>query len=247
MTNKQKAFLTHTLFLIIAVFLTFFWTNSPSLSGYTVQLAALFILLYFLNQFFSKKQKTPLKLKKIIDGLIFTIVVLLLVGSTGSLSSPLFFLVYFLMFGLALLLGPTATFSLGLAIILLFSLTSQKTEPLPEMIQLLSLLLVTPLASFFSSQYLKSLEAENKITILKKEADVLENQIQDQETDILLWASLELKQNLIVVLNEANDLLSDISHLTFKQKEKLGKIRQSASKLLITGQRLKEEVDKATD
>lgn len=246
MTKQRKNFLIHSLFLITAVVLTYLWTSSNSLSGYTIQLIAVFILFYFANQFFFKKK--PLnKTKKIIDALIFTLVILLLVGSTGSLSSPLFFLVYFLMFGLALLVGPTATLALALAMVLLFGLTSEKTEPTREAMQLFSLLLVAPLASFFSSQYLKALEAEDKITILKKETGILEEQIKDEETDILLWTSLNLKRGLVNILEETTDLLSDVAHLTHKQKEKIMKIKQSASKLLITGQNLKEKVDKKTD
>ena len=246
MTKQRKNFLIHSLFLITAVVLTYLWTSSADLSTYTIQLIAVFILFYFANQFAFKKK--PLnKTKKIIDALIFTLVILLLVGSTGSLSSPLFFLVYFLMFGLALLIGPTATLALALAMVLLFGLTSEKTEPAREAMQLFSLLLVAPLASFFSSQYLKALEAEDKITILKKESGILEEQIKDEETDILLWTSLNLKQSLVNILEETTDLLSDVAHLTHKQKEKIMKIKQNASKLLATGQSLKEEVDKKTD
>lgn len=244
----MSKFLLHSFFLILAIFLAFFWTSHPGLSIYTLQLIAVFILAYFLNQiYFRRKKQAFSRLNLTIDALIFTMVILLLVASTGGLISPLFFLVYFLMFGLALIFEPAITFSLALAMVLFFLLKPTKEEPLTEALQLLSLLLVTPLAMFFGKQYLKVLEDQEKIKILKEEGKILEGEIEKEETDILLWATLELKRGLTEILQQTSDLLADIGHLTLNQKEKLSKIRQIASSLLKTGQKLKEEVDRTTD
>lgn len=244
----MSKFLLHSFFLIAAVVLVFFWTNDPTLSIYTLQLIALFVLTYFLNQFFFRRKKQALsRLNLTIDAVIFTLVILLLVASTGGLTSPLFFLIYFLMFGLALLFEPAITFSLALAMVLFFLLKPTKEEPLIEALQLFSLLLITPLAMFFGRQYLKLLENEEKIKILEEEEEIMEEQIGKEETDILLWATLEFKRGLSEILHQTSDLLADLSHLTLNQKEKLSKIRQIASELLKTGQKLKEEVDKTTD
>jgi len=248
-------FLLHSLFLLLAVVVAFFWTNSPTLSLYTLQLIAIFILLFFANHFFFRRQKkSDQKAKTLIprfnlsiDAIVFTMVVMLLVYSTGGLTSPLFFLVYFLMFGLALLFEPLVTISLATAIILLFLITPTTQEPLTEVLQLFSLILITPLALFFGSQYLKLLESEEKIKILRQEGKILEEQIKKEETDTLLWTSLNLKQGLSEILDEASNLLSDLAHLTINQKEKLLKIRTRVLELLKTGEKLKEEVDRTTD
>lgn len=242
---QTSRFILHSLFLIAAVVLAFFWTHSPQFSLYTLQLTAVFVLFFFLNQFVARKKRQKINLT--IDAVIFTMVVLLLVTSTGGLTSPLFFLLYFLMFGLALLFEPPITLSLTLAMIIFFLLTPTKEEPLTEALQLFSLLLVTPLALFFGNQYLKALEDEEKIKILKQEAEIMEEQIEKEETDVLMWATLELKRGLAEILEQTSDLLADVAHLTLKQKEKLGEIRQTAVNLLKTGQKLKEEVDKTTD
>lgn len=238
-------FILHSLFLIAAVILAFFWTSNPRLSLYTLQLTAVFVLFFFLNQFIARRRRKKINLA--IDAVIFTMVVLLLVTSTGGLTSPLFFLIYFLMFGLGLLFEPPITLSLTLAMIIFFLLTPTKEEPLTEILQLFSLLLITPLALFFGNLYLKVLADEEKIKILKEESEIMEEQIKKEETDVLLWASLELKRGLSEILEATSDLLADLAHLTLRQKEKLSKIRQTTSNLLKTGQKLKEEVDKTTD
>ncbi len=244
----MSKFLLHSFFLIAAVVLVFVWTNIPGLSVYTLQLIALFVIAYFVNQFFQRRKKQSLsRINLTLDAVVFTMVVLLLIASSGGLTSPLFFLIYFLMFGLALLFEPAITFSLALAMVLFFVLQPTKESPLEEAIQLLSLLLITPLAMFFGKQYLRVLEDEEKIKILKEETEIMEEQIEKEETNILMWASLDLRKGLTEILHQTSDLLSDVAHLTLRQKEKLSKVRQTALELLKNGQKLKDEVDKTTD
>lgn len=241
----MSKFLLHSLFLISAVVLAFFWTANPFLSIYTLQLTAVFILLFFLNQFLARRRRGKINLT--IDAVVFTMVVMLLVTSTGGLTSPLFFLIYFLMFGLALFFEPLITISLAMAMVLFFLISPSKQEPLTELFQLFSLLLITPLALFFGKQYLEVLKDEEKIKILEEEEKIAQEQIKTEETNVLLWATLELKTGLMTILDEVSHLLGDVSHLTVSQKEKLLKIRQRALHLLETGKKLKEEVDRTTD
>lgn len=241
----MSQFLLHSLFLVAAVVLAFLWTSHPTLSVYTLQFIAVFILFFFLNQFLSRHQKRKINLT--LDAVIFTLVVFLLVTSTGGLSSPLFFLIYFLMFGLSLLFEPFITLTLAVTMVLFFVVTPTKEELLTEALQLFSLLLITPLALFFGKQYLNLLKSEEKIRILEEESEIMEEQIEKEETDVLMWATLELKKGLTQILDQTSDLLADMAHLTLRQKEKLGKVRQTASELLKTSQKLKREVDKTTD
>lgn len=248
----MSKFLLHTLFLFSAVVLAFFWTSSPTLSPYTLQLIALFILLFMINQIILRRSQSHAFSRSsrfvfTIDALIFTSVIMLLIYSTGGLTSPLFFLIYFLMFGLALFFEPPITLSLTAIIALLFFLTPSSQNFLTEVLQLFSLFLITPLALFFSTQYLKFLESEKKIKILQEELKITEEQIAQTETATLLWTTLDFKREISGIIEEVNNLLADISHLTPSQKEKLSKIRQKALSLLKSGEYLKEKVDKTTD
>ena len=151
------------------------------------------------------------------------------------------------MFGLALLFEPLITVSLTVAIVLFFLFTPSQAEPMKEILQLFSLILITPVALFFGKQYLKVLVDEEKIKIMEEESEIMERDLSKEETDVLLWTSLELKSYLTDILDETSQLLADIGHLTSNQKERLLKIRQKAIRLLESGQKLEKEVDKTTD
>lgn len=238
--REIRSFLIHSLFLLSAVILTWFWTSSPRLSLYNLQLIALFVVFYFLSHFLSKSAP----LTSTIDAIIFTIVILLLVSSTGGTSSPLFFLVYFLLFAVSLLFEPFIPFVLTLAIFLFFW---PNPFNLNALIQLLSVVLILPLSIFLGKQYLKMLEAHHQIKILQKESQKLEKSLSRQETDSLLWLSLNLKEGLLQIIHLTSDLLTGLGQLTLTQKEKLERIHQVAKDLLKSGQKLKEKIDKETD
>jgi len=238
-------FLLHSLFLVLAVILAFFWTNNPLLSYYNLQLIAVFLIFFFVNQIIGRRHRHKMNLT--IDAAIFTMVILLMVISTGGLNSPLFFLIYFLMFGLALLFEPIITLSLTVAMVLFFLFSPTKQEPINELLQLFSLILITPVALFFGKQYLRVLKDEEKIKILKEEEQIMETTIEKEETDTLLWVCLELKKGLTEIADHTSQLLADVGHLTTNQKDRLLKIRDWTLKLLKSGEELKQETDQNTD
>lgn len=210
------------------------------------------MVFFFINQIIARHAARQArhhrqKINMTIDSVVFTMIILLLVISTGGLTSPLFFLIYFLMFGLTLLFEPLLTVSLTATMVLFFLFTPSQAEPIKEILQLFSLILITPVALFFGKQYLRVLASEEKIKILEEESEIMEEAIQKEETDILLWTSLEFKNSLTEILDETSQLLADISHLTSNQKERLLKIYRKAVKLLESGKKLKKEIDKTTD
>lgn len=228
-----KEFYVHSLFLVSAVALTYFWTSNPNLSLYNLQFIGLFVLLYFLSHFLSRSAPAT----SAVDAIIFTVVILLLVASTGGLNSPLFFLIYFLLFAVALLFEPLVTLTLAGAVTLFFW-----PNPLTPsaLIQLFSVLLILPLSIFLGRQYLKVLAAKDEIKILTKS-------ITTEETDSLLWLCLNFKEGLIKIVHLTADLLTGLGQLTIMQKESLQKINQTAKELLKTGDKLKDKIDKETD
>ncbi len=230
-------FFVHLGFLLSAILLTFVWTQNPVLSGFTLQLVAILIILYFLNRFW---QRERFQATLAIDGLIFTIVSLLLVAETGGLDSPLFFILYILLFGLALLYEPLITLLFSLALAFFFY---PQIENLANLIQIIGLLLIMPLALFFGRQYLKLLEEEQKIKILETKKQALEKEVSLQERDTLLWLNLNFKDNLSKILDTSANMLADLSHLTKGQREGLKEIRQNAKRLLKLGEKLKGEIE----
>ena len=197
------------------------------------------MLAYFLVKIFSKKGiQTNDTL--VFDSIIFTLILLLVLSSTGGLNSSFFFLVYFLIFVFATLFDPPITVTLTLFVTLFFTNT---VVSLHQIIQLASLLFITPLAIFFGKQYLNLLESRKKIKVLSKKEKVLEKEITSQETDSLLFLSLDFKDGLVNIVNDTADLLSNIGRLSLRQKENLQKILKTAKNLLLLGEKLRQKVE----
>jgi len=113
--KTTRLWLVHSLYLVLTVFFIWFWTNNAVLSLYSLQLTGLLVVLYFGLRFLLKDGK-----EMILDVVVFTAILLVVLASTGGLGSPLFFLVYFLLFSVALLFDPPTTLTLTLALILFF-------------------------------------------------------------------------------------------------------------------------------
>jgi len=248
-------FLVHSLFLISAVGLTFFWVNDPNLSLYTLQLIAVFILLYFLTNWLNRRKDTQgVKASTLPAGrqalrwnttIIFTMVVMLLVISTGAIISPLFFLIYFLLFGLALTLEPQIVITFTLGLIVFFYINNPEATN-DQLIPLLSLILITPLALFFGRQYLQLMQQKGEIKILKIKEQQAKHNITEEETNTLLWLSLNFKNGMIKIIDSLSQVL-DKPGLSYNQKTNLEKSLINAKKLLQTGKLLEEKIDKQTD
>lgn len=237
----KLGFLVNAFFLLASLFLVYFWTENPATSLYTLQLIALFVLLYFLNQLLSRGQPNLF-----LNTLIFTIVILLLVSTTGGLGSPLFFLVYFLLFGTALLMETELTIFFTLALVVFF-LFLNPLDNLNNLIALASLLFISPLAFFFGKQYLQVLKDKKRIEILEKTDREMKKALKREETDSLLWLSLELKKGLLRIIEKTSQLLSRPASFKWREKEVLEEILASSQRLLRTGEKLKKEIDEATD
>ncbi|MDP3955561.1 MAG: hypothetical protein Q8Q15_04355 [bacterium] len=228
-------FLLHSAFLVLSIVLTFAWTKNPTLSLYTLQATAVLVLVYFANQFFGRHRGFGLA----IDGLIFTTITLLLVSQTGGLASPLFFLFYLLLFGLALFFEPIPTLVFSIMLVAFFAGQAKNLEGI---VQLASLVIITPLALFFGKQYVQLLEKEKEIKLLEQKKKSLSREVEMQEEDTLLWLSLSFSERVTEILDNSSNLLAGISKLTTTQKEGLQKIHESAKRLLKLGDKLKEKI-----
>lgn len=231
--------LIYSLFLILAAGLSFFWLNQPALSLHTLQLIAFLILIYFLNNWVQPKKN------KLIPSLVLTMVVLLLVLSTGGLISPLFFLIYFLLFGLSLTLEPAVTVPLAAGLIIFFFIDNP-SHSFDNLIPLLSLILITPLSLFFGKQYLKVLNQKGEIKFLKKKEQKTSQDISQEETNVLLWLNLNLRKGISQIVDLITQTLEK-SALSYSQKQNLKQALKTGKRLLKTGKALAEKVDQQTD
>jgi len=235
----NKKFFLHLAYLFLAVVLAFFWTQHPKLSFYNLQLVALLILIFFAKNLLFKKSAT-----KTIDTIILCLVVLFLVFSTGGASSPLFFLIYFLLFGLSFLFEPPITIILSI-ILMIFFLPS--VVSVNEVAAVFSLVLIAPLSLFFGQQYLENLRAQKRIRIYKTRWLADEEALEKEETNVLFWLSTKFKPAIVEIIEKNSQLLSDIGRLTPTQKTLLKRIRRLSKQLLAGGKKLERLVDLETD
>lgn len=247
------SFIANCLFLLVAVSFSYFWVNNPEVSVYTLQFVGLLIIFYFANYYFNTKGGKIFNRKTLIlDAVIFTMIIYLIVSSTGYFSSSLFFLFYFLAFGVALLFEPGVALVLML-IICLFLLSKVNEGSLYDnLAKIISLVLVAPLAVFFGRQFLIAQEAKKRIKILKDWGRFLEKDLEKTNRDFskteentLLFLVLEAKDGLVDIIERTSKVLG--TKINAVQKEELEKVRKKAIRLLDKAKYLKKEVDERTD
>lgn len=189
-------FVLHTILLVMATAGVYLWLTLPTLAPYTLQLVAVLVLLYLGSHWLRARHPNWFHHGSVtIDITILTSMILLLVSETGTLSSPFFFLCYFLLFGVAMLYEIEATLVLTATLLLFFLLLpSTNLADLPHLSSLLALVMITPLAIFTGHQYESALETRKLTAQLTKHLGNI-------ESDTLIFLSLNLKKTLLSALD----------------------------------------------
>lgn len=192
----MSKFVIRPLVLSLIIIGCLFWTNNAFLNHYNLQLTAVIVLLYFVSKLF---------IRKVTQSLYFTAIILvstvsLLIFSTGGISSPIFFMFDFLLFAIALLISPYQSLFTSLTLIIIFVFKNFTDLTSENILNLVSIALMTPLAIIFGKTYLSNLQSEGKITILKET-------IKDEQAESLLWISTSAKPSLSSALNSLTDVV----------------------------------------
>lgn len=241
--------LPHFILLLLAAGFTFFWQNNPGLSQYSLQLSSLLLAIFLFHNLLGRKKITNvsfIKYQSISNSLTITLLLLLLVLDTGGLTSPLFFTLDFLLFGLSLLFNPSLGLLFGLALSLMFLLNNSLIN-LNSLTNLISLILMAPLARFFGTQYLRLLEDQKQIKVLKHQSNQLETKLSQEEGHTLLWLTLNFHNKMSQSLDLISQISSQLSTIPYHQREKLKSLYLDLKELFKSGQELKDKIDKITD
>ena len=141
----------------------------------------------------SRKKKKPEGAWSEIGGVfIINTLILILIFSTGGIHSTLFFLLYFLVFGISFIFEPAIVFLFAIGIVLIFLQQALKDDVMGNFIRLVSIFIISPIAFFFGKGYAKHNEQENRI---EKIEENLEEVIEDEKQN--------LKEKSVSKLNEA--------------------------------------------
>ncbi len=185
MNNIKRRLIIHSLLLTLSVLIAYIWTSSQFLSGYNLQFIAFLITGYFAARFImTKAGAVSVKTRSSLDMTTLTLIIFTLVFSTGALSSPLFFLLYFLLFGLALLFEPGSSLFMVFISSFVFLILPEKKDLFSELLQLASLFMIVPLALIFGKQYIKLMQSELEIKSLTTEEKDLTKKVDQQQRQI---------------------------------------------------------------
>jgi hypothetical protein len=202
--------LLQSLVLIVSFVFVFIWKETP-LINYTVALSGILIVLYILVSA-RKKGKGFMQMGGEGPWGIFFLntVILLLIFSTGGIDSVLFFLLYFLGFGVAFVFEPAVTFVFVLGVILVFAPDAIKGDFLVNSLKLGSLLLISPLAFFFGSEYRKSDKQEESIEALEERTKDAADTISEDIEEVIKEEKANLKSEDMEKLNEILEETEDL-------------------------------------
>ena len=240
LNSMPTRFLLHTSLLVLASAGVFLWLSAPSLTPYTLQLVAILVLLYLASHYLKSHRPSWFHRSTItLDLTIMTSMILLLVSETSGLASPFFFLCYFLLFGVAMLYEIEATLVLtGVFILFFLFLPGTDLSDLAHLSELVALVMITPLAIFTGHQYENTLHA-------KVQSDQLSKHLSGEESDVLLFLSLNLKRTLLSALDS---LSLTIPQTKVKDvRTNLQSLYQDLKNLYRSADELQQIIDKETD
>lgn len=204
------------LFLILFSFAVAFLIVQTPLNAYAIQILAGSILVYFLI-FFIRKKKNPeaQMFGNTIDIVVLIISILILISISGNIYSPLFFLIYFLGFGIAFIFEPVSVIFFAVSALLYFLPEAIKNGSTESFLRIASILLIAPLAFFFGED-LKEKEAdEEELEEIKEREFEASQTITGDVQAILEKDKANLKsdevEKLDEILEEAEDLRDEKS------------------------------------
>lgn len=153
-------FIKQSVYLFLPFLAAYLWQISPA-SNYTLEVIALLIAIYLIISARKRFKNGTIFFGGTIDVLIFTLIILLIVLATGNYSSGVFFLLYFICFGISFVFEPIQVFVFVIYTAALFTaLQYTQTDYITSnFLKLGSLFLIAPL-SFFFGRELKQEEKE---------------------------------------------------------------------------------------
>lgn len=159
--------LKHYVTIILALILVGAVIYTP-LSSYLAYIVA-FLIVASASYIFAKRKQNISEIFS--NSLLFIFVVLvgtlLIIFLTNGISSPLFFLLYFLIFGLPFITEPQAVIILLIGLLALFIPPALENDIFSNMVRIGSIIFISPLAFFFGKEFKKREKSQNREEIKK--------------------------------------------------------------------------------
>lgn len=176
-----------SLVILLSSLTAFVIANTP-VFPYTPVFLAILILIALFYVLYKWRRK---KGQEILSGAnkeiyIILLGVLLVILYTGGIKSVLFFLVYFLLFGITFIFEPTMIILFLACLTGLFLPSTIKDDVFGNIVKLSSLILLTPIAFFFGREYKKREKLQISVqqktdTIMKDAEDIIKTKDKNEK------------------------------------------------------------------
>lgn len=204
--------LRHAIVLLFSFGIVFIWEQTGA-DAYTIQAVALLVVVYLGLSFWRRKRQQEANFGGSADIFILNTAIFLLIYTTGNIYSPLYFLLYFLGFGITFIFEPATVFLFTIGAVLIFLPEAMTNGAVESYIKLGSLLLISPLAFFFGQEYRdrdrQEAEIEDMAERGKDAADTISEDVHEVLTEEKAKLEPETVEKLNDILEETEDLRSE--------------------------------------
>ncbi|HEV2339971.1 MAG TPA: hypothetical protein VGT05_04415 [Patescibacteria group bacterium] len=210
-------FILQSLVLVSSFCLVFMWERT-NLSNYSIQALSILIIAYILLTAIRHRKNPQANFGGMTDIFILNTAIFLLIFLTNDIISPLFFLLYFLGFGITFIFEPVTVFVYTLGAIAIFLPVVLKNGAMDSYLKLGSLLLITPLAFFFGQTYKDRDKELTQMEALEERSKNAADTIAQEVKEIIVTEKKNLQGKNLEKLNE---ILEETEDLREETKESL--------------------------
>lgn len=208
-------FLFHCFVLIASFLVIFIWNISPA-SDYTIQALAGLVLIYGIITIIRRKRHKAMEnFGGSSDIFILNTGIFLLISTTGMIYSPLYFLLYFLGFGITFIFEPATVFVYVIGAILVLLPEALKNGSVESFIRIGSIALISPLAFFFGSSYKDRDKMEEGVEAMAERTKDSADTIAKDVEEVIKDEKANLKPEDV---DKLNDILEETEELREESK-----------------------------
>jgi len=201
-------FVWQSILLLSSFVLVFLWAASP-FSKYSIQLVGLMIFFYIL---ISARNRRKINFVNESPFAIFALnsVILLLIFQTGGLTSPLFFLLYFILFGIAFVFEANLVFVFAAGVIATFITQVFVGDTIINLLKVGSFIILSPMAYLVGTQTKFGVKSQQTVEDLKERTKESANTISKDVETVLKDQEENLPAEDVEKLNEVLEETEDL-------------------------------------
>lgn len=202
--------------VLITLVLALIFSLSP-LARYDLQVMAfLFIVYFFAKRLFFQKIGFIY-----FEAWLFVFIICSTVFSTGGATSPFFFLLYFLLFALALILDPLVGLILTITLAILFFSIGNFQLELKQLLPVLSLPFIAPFAKYLGDLQRRYFQQKQEIKRLEKAKTKSDHLETYEKTQTFIFLNTVFQSHLEDFKDRLENFMgdADLDYLKSKVKE----------------------------